>query len=150
MASTLTNLLYHLVFSTKNRYPMLHQPLASECHAYFGGIVKNEGGIPLAINGMPDHVHLVLKCKPTIAFSDLVRVIKGSSSKWVNEHYDVGGRFSWQEGYGGFSISESQLQKTINYVKNQDQHHPLKSFQDEFRMLLDKHGVKYDERFIWG
>jgi REP element-mobilizing transposase RayT len=99
---------------------------------------------------MPDHVHLVLKCKPTIAFSDLVRVIKGSSSKWVNEHYDVGGRFSWQEGYGGFSISESQLQKTINYVKNQDQHHRLKSFQDEFRMLLDKHGVKYDERYIWG
>ena len=150
MASTLTNLLYHLVFSTKNRFPMIKESLTSECHAYLGGIAKKEGCIPLAIGGMPDHVHVILKCEPTLALSDLVRTVKGSSSKWINEHYDVGGRFSWQEGYGAFTVSESQLQATINYVKNQERHHSQQGFQDEYRKLLDKHGVNYDERYLWG
>lgn len=150
MASTLTNLLYHLVFSTKNRYPMIHEPLMSECHAYLGGIAKHEGCIPLAIGGMPDHIHIVLKCKPTLALSDLVRTVKGSSSKWINEHFDVGGRFSWQEGYGAFTVSESQLPATVHYVKTQEHHHRQQSFQDEFRKLLEKHGVYYDERYLWG
>ena len=119
--------------SFQHKKPFSDDPLTAECHANLGGIAKNEGCIPLAIGGMPDHIHMVLKCKPTLAFSDLVRTIKGSSSKWINEHFDVGGRFSWQEGYGAFTVSQSKLRTTINYVNNQEHHHCQEDIQGEFR-----------------
>ena len=150
MGSTLTNLIIHVVFSTKNRDPVIDSRWEGELHAYLGGIVKNEGGIPLTVGGIEDHVHLVVKLKPTHALSDVLQKVKGGSSKWVNDRRFLTCRFSWQEGYAAFSVSESLVHKVVEYVKNQRSHHENQTFQDEYRSLLKLHGVPFDERYLWG
>jgi REP element-mobilizing transposase RayT len=149
MGSTLSNLLYHVVFSTKDREPIITSKLREELYRYLGGIVKGEEGTSLQIGGMSDHVHLVLKLKPVHSISEFMRKVKGNSSKWINEMHGQGRRFSWQEGYGAFSISPSQLNHVIQYVKRQEEHHKKISFKDEFVQLLKRHHVEYDERYIW-
>ncbi len=113
MGSTLTNLVYHVVFSTKGRVPVIIPELRDEVHRYLGGIIKGESGIPLQINAMPDHVHMVLKLKPIHVLSEIMQKVKGSSSKWINEQKRLVDRFSWQEGYGAFTVSESQMARTL-------------------------------------
>jgi putative transposase len=149
MASTLTNLIYHVVFSTKGREPMIVHPLRVELYRYMGGIVKNEGGILLQIGGMPDHLHLVLKLKPTHELSKIMQKIKGNSSKWINTQGILKDRFSWQDGYGAFSVSESQVPVVVRYVKEQEAHHRKLSFKDEFTQILERHQVEYEERYLW-
>ena len=149
MGSTLTNFLYHIVFSTKNRQDYIVNEIGSELHRYMGGIVKGEGGILLESGGMADHVHLVLKLKPAHSLSEIMRKVKGNSSKWVNDQNRLHNKFLWQDGYGAFSVSESQINNVLQYVRNQEKHHRTISFKDEFIMLLQRHGVEYNEHYLW-
>ncbi len=150
MASTLTNLLYHIVFSTKDREPLIRPAFSDNLEKYIAGIIRNEGGILLGIGGMPDHTHLITKFKPDRSISDMVRLIKANSSKWVNENHGDPGRFAWQSGNGAFTVSQSQLEALTAYVANQQVHHRTRSFQDEFRDFLTKHGITFDEQYVWG
>jgi putative transposase len=149
MAATLTNLLYHIVFSTKDRRPLIRDAFRDELEKYIAGIVRNHGGILLGIGGMPDHLHVIIKLKPDRSVAEIVRLIKANSSKWVNERYGEPGRFAWQSGYGGFSVSQSQFDVVRAYVRNQKAHHRTRSFQDEFRDFLSKHAIEFDERYLW-
>ncbi len=149
MGSTLTNLLYHVIFSTKDRKPTIIPEIRDELHRYLGGIVKGEGGVLLQIGGMPDQIHMVIKLKPVYTLSEIMQKVKGSSSKWINEQNQLTDRFSWQEGYGAFTVSESQIPAVIQYVREQENHHRTLSFKDEFVLILKRHGVKYDERYLW-
>jgi REP element-mobilizing transposase RayT len=149
MAGTYTNLLFHLVFSTKGRFPLITRELQPELYAYVGGIVRGEGGVLIEIGGMPDHVHLLVKFKPTVAVAEMLRLVKGSSSKWANEEKFKARKFGWQDGYGAFSVSESQVDAVREYIRTQEGHHRGLSYQDEFRALLDRRGVEYDERYLW-
>ena len=149
MAATFTNLLFHIVFSTKDREPLIREEFRDELEKFMSGIARNEGGILLGIGGMPDHLHLIAKFKPDRSVAEMVCLIKANSSKWVNDNHGKPGRFAWQAGYGAFSVSLSQLDALWDYVANQQAHHRIRSFQDEFRDFLDKHGIEYDEQYIW-
>ncbi len=149
MPSTFTNLLYHIVFSTKHREPLIKEELQEELYRYIGGIIRAEGGILLEIGGVADHVHLLSKIKPSVAVSEMLNKIKANSSKWNNENKKSRDRFSWQEGYAAFTVSESQSPIVREYIRNQAEHHKKISFQDEFIALLEKHGVSYDPKYIW-
>jgi putative transposase len=149
MAATLTNLLFHIIFSTKDRQPLIQDTFRDELEKYIAGIIRNKGGILFDIGGMPDHVHLITKFKADRSVAEMVRLIKANSSKWVNERDGRTIRFEWQTGYGAFSVSQSQLEALRRYVRNQEKHHRTRSFQDEFREFLDKQGIEYDERYLW-
>ena len=148
MASTLTNLLYHVVFTTKNREPIITAPIRENLYKYIGGIVRGEGGILLEIGGTADHVHLVTRFKSEPSIATMIKIIKSKSSKWLNEQPKRPGRFEWQRGYAAFTVSVSQLDKVRAYVRNQEQHHRRKTFPEELRELLNKHGIEYDERYL--
>ena len=149
MSGTFTNLLYYVVFSTKHREPIIHRTLQSELYKYMSGIVRNHGGVLLEIGGMPDHVHCIAKFKPDVSVSKMVGLIKSNSSKWANERSEKQGRFSWQVGFGAFSVSESQLAHVRQYVFGQEEHHRQMSFQEEYLKLLKRHDIEYDERYLW-
>ena len=149
MPSSYTNLLYHIVFSTKERRPLITPTLKVELYPYIGGIIRNERGILLEIGGMPDHVHLVTKFRADTSVADMLRLTKTNSSGWANERRDLCDGFAWQKGYAAFSVSESQLPAVRQYVRNQEEHHRTISFKEEFVALLKKHGIDYDERYLW-
>jgi REP element-mobilizing transposase RayT len=142
-------LLYHLVFSTKERRPLITPDLRVELYPYIGGIIRNKRGILLEIGGMPDHVHLVARLRPDIAIAEMLCFIKANSSKWANERPDLITEFAWQKGYGAFTVSQSQLPAVRHYVQTQEDHHRKQTFQQEFIALLKKHGIEYDERYLW-
>lgn len=146
--STFANLLYHIVFSTKGRAPLISEEVKEPLYEYMGGIIRGEGGILLEIGGMPDHVHLLAKFKTDIAVATMVKKIKGKSSKWRNDVRDQAERFQWQEGYGAFSVSESLVKKVRNYIRTQEEHHRRVSFKEELIALLRKHRIPYDERYL--
>jgi REP-associated tyrosine transposase len=150
MATTFANLLYHVVYSTKNRVPLIDDDLREPLYAYIGGIIRGQGGILLEIGGVPDHVHLLAKFRTDIAVSVMVQKIKGKSSKWVNDTSARRGRFEWQEGYGAFSVSESLVPKVRKYIRTQEEHHKKVSFKDELIALLKKHRIPFDERYLLG
>jgi putative transposase len=149
MSGTYTNLLYHLVYSTKDRLPLITPQLKDDLYSYMGGIVRGEGGVLLEINGMPDHVHLLVKLKPTLAISDFLRVLKSNSSKWANEQKGRLRKLGWQEGYAAFTVSESQVPRVTKYIRGQEQHHRRQDFKGELLTLLKRHRIEYDERYIW-
>ncbi|HYO25233.1 MAG TPA: IS200/IS605 family transposase [Lacipirellulaceae bacterium] len=149
MPNTYANLLYHLIFSTKHREPTIHGDWREELFRYIGGIIRAEGGVCVEINGMPDHVHILAKIKPALAVSDMLRLIKANSSKWVNDDKDVGRSFAWQSGYAAFSVSESRVEAVRRYIRNQAAHHRKQSFQDELVEILRRHGVECDPRYLW-
>jgi len=143
------NLLYHVLYSTHERRPWLDAGIAPRVHAYVGGIVRNLGGIPIEIGGTDDHVHIMARLRPDKAVSDVLRIIKANSSGWVHATFPDKGEFAWQEGYGAFTVSESQSAKLRRYIASQLEHHRRLSFKEEFIQLLKAHGVEYDERYIW-
>jgi putative transposase len=149
MPSSFTNLLYHIVFSTKERRPFITPALRNELYPYMGGIIRNERGVLLEIGGMPDHVHLVTRFRTDSAVADMLRLIKSNSSKWANERPDLIPHFAWQTGYGAFSVSESQLPVVRRYVQRQEEHHRQKTFQEEFVALLKAHGIEFNEQYLW-
>ncbi len=148
MASTLTNLLYHIVFSTKHRIPLITEDIQEPLYRYVGGIIRGEGGSQLEIGGTPDHVHILARFPARKSVSDMLRHIKASSSKWLNDKGRED-RFAWQEGYGAFSVSQSRVPAVRRYLENQEEHHRRWSFKQELISLLEKHGVEYDERYLW-
>jgi putative transposase len=148
VAQSFTNLLYHVLFSTKARGPLVTAEIESRLHEYLGGLVKARGGIPLAINGMPDHVHLLVKLRQDQALSDLLRELKSISSGWVHDTFPSAGGFAWQNGYAAFTVSESQAVKVAAYVRNQKHHHKKMSFLEELKMLLAAHGIDFDEKYL--
>lgn len=149
MSRTYTNLLYHLVFSTKQRLPLILPSFQSDLHAYLGGIVRDLGGIPIEVGGIADHIHLFVRLKPTLALADALREIKAGSSKWVNEEKMKLRKFGWQDGYAAFSVSESQAPRVRTYIQRQEQHHRRIDFQQEVRDLLRRHNIAFDERYLW-
>ena len=149
MPSTHTNLLYHVVFSTKCRIPLITNHLQDELYRYIGGIVHGEGGVLLEIGGATDHVHLLVKLKPAKSVSDVICKVKANSSKWANENKMKIRKFGWQEGYGAFSVSKSQVGAISNYIQHQEEHHRKQTFQQEYISFLRRHGLEYDERYLW-
>jgi REP element-mobilizing transposase RayT len=150
MSSTLSNLTYHIVFSTKYREPLITQDLREELYSYIGGVVRSKRGVLLRVGGVADHLHLVTRLRPDIALSDMMRLVKANSSKWINERESrSGAHFAWQSGYGAFTVSPSQLPALIDYVDHQEDHHRARTFQDEFVAILKKHGVEYDEQYLF-
>ena len=149
MSGTYTNLLYHIVFSTKQRIPLITDSIREELYRYIGGIIRGEGGILLEIGGTADHVHLLAKLKPAAAVSDILRLVKANSSKWANERKRRLRKFGWQDGFGAFTVSESQVVGVREYIRTQETHHRGLSYHDEFRAMLERHGVEYDERYLW-
>ena len=148
MASTLTNLLYHLVFSTKGRLPLIGDEIQQPLYDYMGGIIRNQGGKAIEIGGMPDHVHCLARLPARKPVSDILRALRSDSSGWVNRERSSN-RFAWQTGYGAFTVSQSQVGKVRNYIQTQEEHHRGKSFEMEFLPLLKKRGIEYDEEFLF-
>ncbi|MFH0939881.1 MAG: IS200/IS605 family transposase [Planctomycetota bacterium] len=147
MPQSYIQVLLHLVFSTKKRYPSLRSEMRPDLFAYMGGILKGVSAKPLIINGTDDHVHLLLAMPATRALADVARDLKANSSRWMHEHGAT--EFAWQNGYGAFSVSASNQDVVMKYIVAQGEHHRKTTFQEEFLALLRKHGVSYDERYIW-
>lgn len=148
MPSTHLSLHVHIVFSTKDRHPFIEPSWRSRLHEYLGGLVRAAGGIPEAIGGTADHVHLLIGLKATHTLSTFVQDIKQTSSRWIHETIGVK-NFVWQQGYGAFTVSESNREAVKEYIAKQEEHHRTKSFQEEYLAFLQKHGVQYDERYLW-
>ena len=149
MASTFSNLLLHFIFSTKYRKPLIEESLREELYRYMGGILREQKGSLLEIGGMPDHVHLLAKLTPTIAVSDVLKLVKANSSKWVNERGNKWQRFQWQTGYAAFSVSESQTDVIRKYIQSQAKHHRAKTFREEYIEFLQRHNIPYDDRYVF-
>ncbi|MDT4897183.1 MAG: REP-associated tyrosine transposase [Acidobacteriota bacterium] len=149
MAHTFTNLLAHIIFSTKDRAPFIDMELKPELHAYLGGMVREIKGKAYSINGTADHVHLLISLPPTLALSDAMKVVKANSSRWVSDKWGERKNFGWQIGYGAFSVSKSNVPGVAKYIENQEEHHRKITFKEEFLEFLRKHGIEYDERYIW-
>jgi REP element-mobilizing transposase RayT len=147
--STYTNLLYHLIFSTKERRPYISPAFNERLHEYIGGTIRGLGGILLEINSVPDHIHILARLKPYPALSDILRDIKANSSKWLNEEVLHIRKFGWQNGYAAFTVSESQVPRVRKYIQNQPEHHRQVDYKSELLQLLKKHKVEYDERYLW-
>lgn len=145
MSDTYTKLQYHLVFSTKHRAPLISPALRDELYAYLGGILRHQKGVLLAAGGMPDHVHLLAGFGADMSVAKMLQLLKANSSKWVNERTGRPGGFAWQIGYGAFSVSESKIAEVRAYILNQEEHHKTVSFEQEFQMLLRKHGISVPE-----
>ncbi len=143
-----TNLSYHIVFSTKERRPLMKPDVLARICQYVGGIIRNHDGAALAVNGTADHLHIATIAAPKIAISDFVRTIKSNSSRWVHETFPSLTDFRWQDGYSAFTVSRSVQDAVIAYVMNQQKHHEKVTFQEELISLLEKHGIEYDEKYL--
>jgi putative transposase len=144
-----TCLHYHLVFSTKNRVPAITPEIQPRLWEYLGGIVIELGGTPIQIGGVDDHVHLLVTMRQDDALKDVLREVKAGSSGWVHETFPAAGDFWWQAGYGAFTVSHSAIDVVKAYIANQPEHHAKRTFQDEFRGMLVKHEIAFDEKYLW-
>src|SRR5262245_22198501 len=141
MAHSYTNLLYHIVYATKERRPLIDLEFQPRLYEYLGGTIRGLKATSLEIGGIEDHVHILAKLPPTIAISEFLEKLKANSSKWAKS---VRRGFGWQDGYSAFTVSESQVERVRNYIRNQREHHKKVSFRDELIALLEAHGVAYD------
>ena len=149
MANTYTQIHIQAVFAVQNRQSLICDEWKDDLYKYITAIIQNNDHKLLQINGMPDHIHILLGMRPVQSLSDLMKQVKQDSSKWINQNRLVKGKFSWQEGYGAFSYFKSQLPRVIKYIQNQDKHHKTRTFRDEYLALLEAHGIDYDERYIF-
>ena len=149
MSRTFTNLLTHIVFSTKDRDPLVVPELKQELYAYLGGLARELKGKAYGINGTIDHVHMLISLPPVVSMSDALRFLKANSSGWVHDKWPCRRSFAWQLGYGAFSVSKSNVPEVLKYIRNQEAHHRRTTFKKEFIDLLRKHEIEYDERYIW-
>ena len=150
MANTYAALHYHIVFSTKNRVPYLTPDIEQRVWAYIGGVARKHQMTALQIGGFDDHIHVQIIAPATVAPSQIAQYLKGDSSKWIHETFPALHDFAWQEGYAAFTVSKSKLESVVDYIKKQREHHQQRSFQEEYLDFLRKHGVEYDERYVWG
>lgn len=144
---TFTKLNYHLVFSTKNRRPLIDPTWSDRLYGYIGGIVRGEKGVLLAAGGMPDHIQLLVGYRPDKSVSELLREIKSHSSGWVHENFTRD--FAWQEGYSAFTVSYSEIESVKRYILTQAEHHRQRTFMEELLRMLDLHEIEYDERYVF-
>jgi len=150
MSQSLAKILIHTVFSTKERRPFLRdQMLREEMHHYLGGILKNLDCQPIVVGGVEDHVHALCALSRTCQVAEMVKEMKRGSSLWIKQAHPDQQDFAWQNGYGVFSVGYSQLGQVRDYIQDQQKHHLNRSFQDEFRLLLKRYAVEYDERYVW-
>ena len=149
MANTYTQFNMHIVFSVKGRNNFLSDKLRPELFRYITGIINQKKHYSLAVNGYKDHVHIFFEYNPSFSVSDLIRDIKSGSSKWINDQKIIVGKFSWQEGYGGFSYSKSQRNPVINYIMNQEQHHKNKTFKEEYLQLLKDFDIEFQNEYVF-
>ncbi|HZL90074.1 MAG TPA: IS200/IS605 family transposase [Pirellulaceae bacterium] len=149
MANTYTSLHYHFTFSTKNRHPWIVPGIEERVWAYLGGIARKNKLKPIKIGGIEDHIHLLLGAPPTIAPAKIAQLFKGGSSAWIHEEFPELAAFAWQDGYGAFTVSKSAAPDVSAYIENQREHHRTRTYQEEYRALLDRHGIEYDERYLW-
>jgi putative transposase len=149
MANTYTQIYIHIVFAVEGRQNLIKPKHNDELQKYITGIISGQKQKLIAINNMPDHLHLLVGLRPDSSLSDLVRDVKAGSSKFISEKHWMIGRFLWQEGFGAFSYSRSQLGTVIRYIENQQQHHAKRSFREEYVELLEKFSVDYDWRYIF-
>ena len=149
MSNTFSQLYIQIIFTVQGRQNLIPSQKREELHKYITGIIKKRNQKLLAIFAMPDHIHLLVGLKPDIRISDLVRDIKSGTSKYISENNWVKGKFSWQSGYGAFSYSKSQIDKVIQYISNQEQHHKKRTFKEEYLGFLKKFGIDYDEQYLF-
>ena len=150
MPQSLSKVLIHTIFSTKNREPYFKEAaFRGELHSYLGGVAKSLGCRPLRVGGVPDHVHLLTTLSRTIAIAEFVKEVKRVSTGWIQQRSIAYRKFRWQSGYGAFSVSECKAPEGSRYIGNQKEHHRTVTFQEDFRKLLRRHGVEFDERFVW-
>ena len=149
MPQSLARLHIHLVFSTKNRERLITDRVRDSLHAYMATVLQNLGCPPALINSVEDHVHILFELARTVSVSEAVEDVKKSSSKWIKTQGNEFAGFAWQAGYGAFAVSESNVPTVRDYIAGQQEHHRRKSFQEEYRAFLERHGVAFDERYVW-
>ena len=148
MANTFTQIYIHFVYAVQNRASLIQLEWKDQLYKYITGIVQKNGHKLIAINGVANHIHIFVGYKPHQLIPELMQDVKGSSSKWINEKKIVKGKFSWQEGYGAFSYSHSQIDQVVRYINNQEKHHKKQTFQEEYELLLKKFNIQFDEKYI--
>jgi REP element-mobilizing transposase RayT len=149
MSNTYTQIHIQFVFAVKYRNGLIHFSFKQELYQYISGIIKANNHKLLAINGMSDHLHILIGMRPSQSVSDLIQNIKSNSSKWINEKKFLKVKFEWQEGYGAFSYSKSHVQNVIRYIQNQEKNHKVKSFNEEYLDFLNAFEIDYDERYVF-
>jgi putative transposase len=149
MPNTYTQLYLHYVFAVQSRENVISAKWEESLYKYISGIITNKGQKLMVINGMPNHIHILVGIRPSITIADLARDIKSNAAKYVNDNRLVAGKFSWQEGYGAFSVSPSQVSKVATYIENQKEHHKAMTFKDEYLALLKHSEVDYKEEYLF-
>lgn len=149
MANTYTQIFIHTVFTVQNRLSLIMPEWKKQLYKYITGIIQNNGHKMIIINGMPDHVHIFFGLNPVQSLSNLMQDIKGDSSRWINNNKLVKGRFSWQEGYGAFSYSKSQVPNVIEYIRKQKEHHRKRTFLEEYEEFLKLYEIDFDRKYIF-
>ena len=149
MAGTFSQIYIQIVFAVQGRQNLLQKEWRDEVFKYMSGIIKNKGQKPIIVNGVSDHVHAFIGLKPVMALSDLVRDLKNNSSNFINDHAWIKGKFNWQEGYGAFSYSHSQIESVYNYILNQETHHHKQTFKDEYMDLLKKFEIEFELKYLF-
>lgn len=149
MANTYSNLFYHIVFSTKGRVDFIGQEIENRVWAYIGGIARKHGLTALQVGGVENHIHSLMMAKPVHAPSQIAQWLKGESSKWIHEEFAHLSKFGWQDGYGVFSVSKSNVPDVVEYIKTQREHHAKQTFEDEYTSMLKLNGIDYDERYLF-
>ncbi len=150
MANTYTSLHYHVIFSTKNREPWVLPAIEQRVWKVIGGIARKHKMTALQVGGVEDHIHALVTAPPTIAPFQIAQFLKGGSSKWIHEEFPLLSQFSWQDGYGAFTVSKSNIPDVVSYIQNQREHHRKRTFQEEYLEFLRANGIEYDERYLWG
>jgi REP element-mobilizing transposase RayT len=150
MANTYTALFYHVVFSTKNRAPMIRRDIEERVWEYVGGIARHYNMTAVQVGGIEDHLHVLVMAPATLSPSEIAKRIKSDSSKWIHEEFPDLHGFGWQDGYGAFTVSKANVPSVVGYIQNQRAHHRTKTFQEEYLDFLKKAGVDYDEQYLWG
>ena len=148
MSDSYTNLLYHIIFSTKDRRPLITDAYQARLYDYIGGTIRKLGGISLELNGTEDHIHLLTKLRPDKALSDVLRDLKAHASGWMHDVFPELKAFTWQRGYGAFTVSQSNVDEVRRYIAHQKEHHQKVSFRTELIQFLKANGIEYDERYI--
>ncbi len=149
MPQSLSYLLAHIVFSTKDRDPVLDATVRPALHAYLATVARNVACECFRVGGVADHVHLAVRLSRTITMAQLIEELKTSSSKWLKTQSPTLASFAWQRGYGAFSVGPSDLHALLHYIDTQEEHHKTRTFQDEYRAFLTKYSIEYDERYVW-
>lgn len=150
MANTYSKLYYHVVFSTKNRVRFITPEIENRVWQYIGGVARKHKMTALQVGGFDDHIHALVLAPPTLSPGEIAKYLKGDSSKWIHDEFSFLRDFAWQDGYGAFTVSKSQLPEVVRYIQNQREHHENQTFKEEYLKFLERHEVEYDEQYLWG